>query len=359
MDCLNDIIGLSRTTCECFTEESSYNLSESGYYADELEGMNIITIDKSTDCGTGSIWEMLDKARTLAINDFQTDMVAALSQTYKSSMKTFNGEIGKKQWSGTRTINNALSGLTLIPLRARNGVLKLNSIFVAMAETGTFNGMVYSTDQNEGEDPIETFEVVITTAQSWKEVELNFELPMESSDGGDIAYFVVIENNGVKVMNNSLACCGFKPNCRVFGKAYRTDRLWYNYVKVGGVQGADFEGLNACKPMENYMNGMRLDVTISCDAKDAICDNLDFNGGGNAMVIAKAVQYKTGYHIASMILSSTTINRYTMMDREELYAKRNMYQSEYQSRIAYLSTNLNVAENGCWTCDQRISIVRI
>ncbi len=359
MDCLQDIIGLSRTTCSCFDDESSYNLSESGYYVDELEGMNILTLDKVTDCGTGSIWEMLDKARTLAINDFQTDMVAALSQSYKASMKTFSGNIGKTQWSGTRNANYTLSGLTIIPLRAQKGIFRLNSLYVAMNEVGSFNGKIYSTDQNEDDDPLHTFTAVIPIAQKWTQVSLDLELAMASNDGGDIAYFVVIENNGVKMMNNALACCGFKPNCRVFGNEYRTDRLWYNYLKVGGVQGNDFEGLNGCKPMENYMNGMRLDVTISCDAKDAICDNLDFSGGGNAAVIAKALQYKSGYHVAYQILSSTTINRYTMMDREELFAKKNMYQKEYEARIKYLSTNLNVAENGCWTCDQRIAIVRV
>ena len=359
MDCLQDIIGLSRTTCSCFEDESNYNLSESGFYIDELEGMNILTINKSADCGTGSIWEMLDKARTLAIQDFQTDMVAALSQSYKASMKTFTGNIGKTQWSGTRTPSYALSGLTLIPTRAQKGIMRLNSLWVAMNESGSFNGKIYSTDQNIGDDPLDTFTAVLPIAQKWTEVTINLELPMASSDGGNIAYFVVIENNGVKMMNNALACCGFKPNCRVFGNEYRKDRLWYNYVKVGGVLGNDFEGLNACKPMENYMNGMRLDVTIACDAKDAICDNLDFAGGGNAMVIAKALQYKAGYHVAYQILSSTTINRYTMMDKEELFAKRGMYQRDYEARIKYLATNLNITENGCWTCDQRIAIVRI
>lgn len=359
MNCLQDIIGLSRTTCSCFDDESNYNLSESGYYLDELEGMNILTLDKSTDCSTGSIWEMLEKAKTLAINDFQTDMVAALSQSYKASMKTFNGMIGKTNWSETRKVSYALSGLTLIPLRAQKGILKVNSVFIAMNEVGSYNGKIYSSEQNEGDNPLHTFTAVIPIAQKWTEVVIGEQLPMSSSDGGDIAYFIVIENNGVKVMNNALACCGFKPNCRVFGKEYRTDRLWYNYVKVGGVQGNDFDNLNSCKPMENYMNGMRLDVTISCDSKDAICDNLDFTGGGNAAVIAKALQYKAGYHLAYQILSSTTINRYTMMDREELFAKRNMYQKEYEARIKYLSTNLNVAENGCWTCDQRLAIVRV
>lgn len=358
MECLENVIGLSRTNCECFTDESQYNESESGFYIDELEGLNITTIDKSQDCATGEIWDFLSKARTNAINDFKTDMMSAIAMNYKTSMKTFDGIIGKARWDGSRSPNYTLSGLKIMPIPARKGILTIKKLYLAMNTSGTYTGYLYSSDQNDNDDPLETFTITVT-AQSWGSVELNYEKPMVSEDGNRITYYLVIENQGNKVMNNTLACCGFKPNCSTYGRETQLDRIWYNYAMIGGVVANDLEGLADCTPNSNLLYGMRVDLNISCDAADVICDNLDFEGGGNAMVIAKAIQYKSGFHTLAMILSSTTINRYTMMDRESMFAKKASYQAEYQNRINYLGSRMNITLNGCWSCENKLGIKTI
>lgn len=359
MDCINDIIGLTRTTCECYAPESGYDASESGFYLDELEGLNLITIDKSQDCATGNVWDMLSNARTLAINDFKGDVMASISKNHKLAMATYSGTIGKTRWDGTKTVAKTYSGITLMPKRTQQGVMAISKIHLAVNSPGEYTGYLYSSDQNENDDPIETF-TITALAQRWAESEtLTWELPMVSEDGGDIAYYIVIDNQGNKVMDNRIACCGFSPNCKVFGNETQKERIWYNYVKIGGVVGNSLTELQDCTPSANLLYGMKVTTAIRCDAADVICDNVDFSGNGNAMVIAKSIQYKGGFHIASMILSSTDINRYTMLDREELYAKRDSYQREYQNRIEWLGENMNVVMNGCWQCEQRVQIIRL
>lgn len=360
MECLENIIGLSRTVCECIEDESQYNESLSGLYADELEGLNILTIDKARDCGTGSLWELMDQARTNATTDYITDVMASLTANQNIAMRTFTGQIGKKRWGNTpKTTNSSLSGITLIPYLARKGTVTLSKLYLAMQTAGTYTCYIYSSEQNNDEEALYTFDVVCN-GTAWGESEsLAIELPMSTEDGEQIYYYVVAENNGSRILNNSLACCGFAPNCKVFGKENKPERIWYNYMKVGGVVANDLEGLAACKPVDNSMNGMRIDVTIACDAKDVLCDNMDFSGGGIAPVQAKAIQYKTGWYIITRILSSTTINRYTMMDREEMFAKKAAYQMEYEKRIGYLGVNMNMTLNGCWSCNQRMSMARL
>ena len=62
--CFENIIGLSRTPCPCVEDlNADAVVSESGLFLDELDGLSINMLNAGVDCGQGTLWEMLARAR--------------------------------------------------------------------------------------------------------------------------------------------------------------------------------------------------------------------------------------------------------------------------------------------------------
>ena len=59
--CFENIIGLSRTDCECVEARPvDAGVTESGLYLDELDGLTIRMAEAKRDCGEGGLWTMMD-----------------------------------------------------------------------------------------------------------------------------------------------------------------------------------------------------------------------------------------------------------------------------------------------------------
>ena len=79
--CFENIIGLSRTDCECVEDRPvSAGTSASGLYLDELEGLSIRLADTKRDCGESSLWTMMARARENAVKDMVSDILACLNR---------------------------------------------------------------------------------------------------------------------------------------------------------------------------------------------------------------------------------------------------------------------------------------
>jgi len=93
-DCYEYIVGLSRTTCECYTPPADADESMSGLYIDELESLS--AINSSINCENGAeVFAQIEKARQIAITTFQGETNALLMRNFRLRRQNFYGVIGR------------------------------------------------------------------------------------------------------------------------------------------------------------------------------------------------------------------------------------------------------------------------
>lgn len=69
--------------------------------------------------------------------------------------------------------------------------------------------------------------------------------------------------------------------------------------------------------------------------------------------VAKTYQAYVIRAVIGSILSSSQINRYTLLEKEFLYGKRNHLTKMISDRLEWLANNIPREYNTCWTCRTR------
>jgi lysophospholipase L1-like esterase len=101
------------------------------------------------------------------------------------------------------------------------------------------------------------------------------------------------------------------------------------------------------------MNGLVLDVELKCKMAEIICSSeypLDFENSADAMNMAVAIQLRAGARLYEDILASPNINRFTMMNRDQMRESINNWNTQYQAAIVSLCENANIDANDCFIC---------
>ena len=137
-------------------------------------------------------------------------------------------------------------------------------------------------------------------------------------------------------------------------------KKWCN---VTGVNGTSVDAIrDANTGFFDHAMGLVIDGAMSCDAQSIACNDVDFDHSAIAKVKAYAVWYRAGVFLINSILSTNNINRFSLLDREALYGKRNSYTKEYNNRLVWL-TNPDVDEvktfllqTGCLECIKKMRI---
>jgi len=351
LNCLNNIIGLSQNECVCYDDGRpvDFDKSNSGLYLDELEGLNLRTLASDVECGEGNIWLKMEKAITNAINNFRTDLLSSIMLTQRNARKPFQGIIGQLKFKTFNTIPTTWTGLRINPREYKGSVLTIKGITALMDSTVVFDVFIYD---NISPTPLHSIlNVNATTGTATKNPLTNpIDLPLyvEGYDDDSLQYFVVYQPSGFNPLDNKISC-----GCR------RTENF-ESWLTIEGIQGdviADREDWNS----NGFANGLALDVTTKCNVAEIICggdsnDSLDFENDGVALSMAYAIRFKAGEILIEDILASGEINRFTMLDKERLWGKRNHYRTEFRTRIVYISDTIDIDSNDCLVCgDKRIN----
>src|SRR5690349_18181718 len=101
MECLNNIIGITNTTCACVldgltpTQQEAAKLSKSGLYLDgNLEGgVHISDVKMLEHCE--EYYRLATKAIAAAKKAFEDDIQVAVQTKYKTNKAKFIGELGR------------------------------------------------------------------------------------------------------------------------------------------------------------------------------------------------------------------------------------------------------------------------
>ncbi len=364
-ECLDNVIGLSETQCACFTTGAPYDVNESksGLFLDQLEGITLDIAGSIEDCGQGSLWDIMAKSRSNAIKSFKSDVLTGLLSKYKQKRQPFSGVIGSAKYKNNLTLPNTYAGVRIYSANIIGGIMSVKRIGLLFDNNYTFDVSIYN---DLSDSPIATYTVTTNAnALTWFNISSALNLDMNEISNDNPNYYLIYTASGKKPKDITAGCgCStsvyhyyWNLNKPQF-KSYEKDR-WSEYIMLTGINGDDISDRENWGTT-SYLNGILLDVDFKCKVNDLICtDDMDFTSNGVALAMAFAIRYKAGFFLIDSILASGQINRYTMMDRERLMQKKNTYNTEYQSRIDWITDEINWKANDCLECKDFDDIMKV
>lgn len=347
MECLTEIIGISDSVCPCtldgLTDEqkAAIKVSKSGLFLDDLEGM--VTLRSLTALDScKNFAQMTLSARDRAIKKLYADILVALSKKYKEGKGAFVGNVGRPSYATTLQTSKQHQFMRIIPVDNSDAVLKLTGFRIIIDRVGTVNAKIISVPEGGNQGT----EVFSGTAEATANTYTNFpltggflNLPL-SQNGQKLEYYFVwdkVAAGGANPKDLKIDCnCGFKGNG------------FSDFIKADGGE-MDSTNMLQTRTTDGYSHGISLDVDIRCVPGNLICKEFD-KDNAIAITMAWAIMYKTAAIAVQDILDSNEINRYTMMNREALYGKRAHFNKEYETRIVYIASVIDVTSSDCFIC---------
>jgi hypothetical protein len=352
MECLENIIGISQTTCPCLTEGlssdevSSLNTSNSGVWLDQLDNFNPAVVGSADDCNRGSFWERAERARRNAILDYKTQFLSAISGMYKPRIDTLNVQLGDSAFSGTLNLNTTYAGIKIMPVQIKGAYIIIKKLGIVVNNGAAVVVKIFS-NINNGTLVYESTPINATpNTLTWGVPAEPIELPMWSYQGY-IRYWVVMELDGTFQPKATKKDCG----C---GGVQRPYLQWLDFAGAKGSDETNLEGFSAT----NETNGIVLDAQIKCRASELICSEeypLDFTDEAGALGTAYAIRFRTAAILYNEVLSTTNINRESMMNRDEMQALVTSWQNEFSEWIKYQIDNLDLDQNNCYVCKTNLA----
>lgn len=347
MDCLNNVIGLTDRTCDCWddTKPESWedvNASETGLYVTDPEyGYEALDrIFANADCGDGSIWDLLFKARAKAVTNFVTDLGAQIQSLYKNRAQ-FSGTIGRPVSSRADTPGGEYVGMILYPRLLNGAKFIVTHIHLGTNHTGDIDVILTS---NNGDFFTDVPTTVTGVANRFvrQAVETPIELPFFSIyREGDLRYYAYYSTAGKTIapLDNSFYCCG--------GKAKHEQ-----FLQAGGFSIDSLTDLEDKTARGSRANGLALEGYLYCSGLDWLCELDKVGGYSLRMVVARAIQMKAAALLYAMDQDSTRINRFT--DPSSGSVDRMVRLNElYFNQILWISQNLPITAVDCLLCNDR------
>lgn len=361
MACYDTIIGLARQDCPCIEDAppAGYNTSDSGLFIadhppfNEMEGFG--------ECGQGSVWDILARAREQAILTFQADTNSALMSVFQPRRERFKGQIGEASGRETLTTDNTYAGVRLACNPMRGGVVKITHIGTLFSAAGTITLKIYnSLNQQVGSD------ITLTTANGFylNTLATPVELPTYIDFDDQHEYFLTYQHNGANPakVNSIAACCGFHARYDLENPMWKGQftggRAWANWLMAGGWTGDTLTDFDLCEgSTSTRMNGLSLQVELGCDVGAVLCNgSLDFNTDAQALSIAYAILWKSCSIAASLLLGSTKLTRTAQANREFLKESRSQWEIKYATAVDYVTQNAMLNMNDCLACRDEIEM---
>jgi len=359
LTCFDNIIGLSRTECECYPEVSS-TASLSNIYLDELEPLS--KISDNLDCDKGKdLWLYLDRARDTAITTFLADANAMLLKYYRVKRQPYIGSIGRATKKSLLTLTSGnYYGVRLHLADVVSGEFKVTNIGGVFGSTGAINILVY----NNLNEHIGTYPINVTAGQHSRNT-VDITLPTHNAYVDNLEYFFIYQLGSITPYNNDIKC-----NCGKFKPYFDTNRPyfytqtdgygWANYAMVGGFASSDISDLSELSATtNNLMYGLTLDVEFRCRVNEVFCrDSMDFVANPLALAIAFAIRYKAGEILLHDILRSTKINRATLVDADQAKEDINFFSQRYTDMLTYIIDSINIKGNDCFECKDIVDMTK-
>lgn len=337
LNCLTTIVGLTDRDCNCFEDArpEGYNASDSGYYLTDPEhGIDMLPgLFETADCGDGSVWDVLTKARNTAILDFESDLGATIYNSYAQRFSGWSGIIGKTTWSGLISQTKSVMGLRWHTYGHRGSKAVVKRIGIGIDQSATVTVRVLNSEFEQ----VATASIeAVANEITYVDVEaLTLDLYDEQRlNGRAIYYFLYDLPSGARPINNTVNCCGRKP-------------AWMQYMDIDGIKGTTDETLRGAN---SDCNGLSIDAFIQCSPLSWVCKEDALEGFQINLVVARTIQFRAAAKLIQKILDSPNTSYYTLLNREALYGKRNHLNKRYEENIQWLAANAPTNETDCLKC---------
>jgi hypothetical protein len=361
MACYDNIIGLSRLDCPCIEDAAptGYDTSQSGLYIADYPPF--LEMDGYNECGQGSVWDVLDRAREQAIAAFTADTNAALMTVFQSRRDRFKGQIGDATGREALSTSSTYAGARIACNPVRGGTLKITAIGTLFSAAGTITAkIINSRNQQVGSD------IPLTVANGFhlNTISTPIELPTYIDYDSKHEYFLVYTHNPANPakLNTVSGCCGFYPRfdmaAPMWKGQYSGSKAWANWVMAGGWTGNSLTDFDLCGASTGtQLNGLSLQVELGCDVGLLLCNgSLDFSTDPQALSIAYAILWKSLSNAASLLLGSTKLTRTATANREYLKEARADWDRKYETNLNYIVQQATISSNDCLACKDEIGM---
>ena len=344
MDCFDNIIGLSRTSCPCFSQDFNALAAEStsGLFLGETEHSAPLSALKASRDTCADLQDTLELARKNAVLDFKRNLFMELGSRYSTRSASYAGPVGSVSGNGLLNIAYPLAGVVL-DMAGRGGTLVVSSVQTFFNFDGPLTVSVYEA-VNDGvryqvQSHIKDIQLQATIAAPVPQAIASLELP-SSRDGRPLAYlFLYSLTPGTAPRDNGTSCgCGGK------------EAALHQYLRPYGIVGNDINTLLISGRSGQHVNGLVLHVDVRCGNEGFICENYHANLFVRTAV-NHAILYRAEYNVMQAILNSTVINRATMVNREQMQHNAYVLDGKFQKSVKWLGENMDLSGNDCYVCN--------
>jgi hypothetical protein len=360
LSCFDDIIGLSLIDCVCFPE-NDYKTSKSCLYLDQAEGMQLRQIDALKDCGNDNdLWLLMDTARTKAIKRFVAETQAQMGTMYSLARTMFNGYLGRQQVKYMRTLSHTYAGVRFRAGQVVGGSVKITAINTIFEATGTITLDIYNS-LNE-----HLYSMLLDTqagTMHHNHLSTPITLPLWDGRCDYLDYiFIYTYSSANKPYDNKLSCCGrsYNFNCEKPYYKQKSNKLegWASWFMAGNIEVDSLDFSDLCCTTGDYMNGLQFELQTYCDTAKTFCFDTPNIQDVQFASVAHAILHAAAAYLCIDLMTSTKINYYTLINREQLEGVRQYHEAEYLKLVTYLVANVDLRNTDCFICKDRIGMGR-
>ncbi len=345
--CLNKIIGLTDTDCDCYLSSETpdgYNESESGLYLTSgTHGIPIDFVQASEGCEV-NLWDILTKAREDGISKFLIDLGKAVGRK-KNQLNSWQG------WIGESKITSKVKRKGYVFWRISpfvGATIEVSEISLYMCCDGAVDILVYS--DSDFDNPIS---IITVNAVSGEFVTVPTDLCTSLTNGNDpiCLYIGYKVPDGCEVPNTKLFSCDCGFNTK------KSKHRFLNFFNVESLTVNQLEDLEECKNYcSKYSNGIRIKACVSCDMSGWLC-SIDYTKSvGDEIlreVVAKTIQLASIRCLGEVLLDNPKCTPYALIASEVLPDKLRVIEDDYDNNIIWLANNLPNHYKSCYECKTR------
>ena len=349
MSCLEgNIIGLSKTTCPCYTDDKPIDAeeSQSGLYLDELITLDMI--EKAESCEEGTMWDLMKKAIGHATDETEEKLVECVKEKSESRKASCIDTIGGPKYNQATNQNTTYAGLkvTFWNLKGASAIIK--AVRTLFASSGTINGQIIFKNSSL---PTQTY-TWNTTSSVFQANDLTtaLETYQYAEVCDNVEMYVIYEvNPSLQPLNNEVDCgCTNKESC------------WEDFAKVEGVTGNDLNNIQNWQT-SSYANGLGIDMTFRCKEENVICDGQIDWQTSQGKNIARAIQYLSAFKVFEKVYYSNKPSIWTTVCKEDLETMLPRLEGKANSYMKEACEGIDIDTTDCFLCknDWGIKNVRI
>lgn len=333
LSCLDTLVGLSRTQYECFTDDvpDNFDTSDSGFFLTDPDyGLTVVE-----QCAIEG-WTLLQAALNQAILETKTDLTAKLRSTYDSGVSPYSGIVGQIKFTGLQSVTKDYIGQRYRAAYQKGVKFVPKKIYLGVDTAGTYTAEITSNDPTfESPTPVS---IVVATGSQFASVDVSgIELPFFSRHIPDryYEYYITVERNGARPLNNKITCCGNRP-------------AWMRHFQAAGFDATDNLATDAGFSSQGF--GLAVDGYLVCEEMDWLCEAQELGGYHLKNVLARTIQFRGAAIAIAALVDDLIVNPCTGYQIETLNSRRAYLNQRYADNIAWIAQNVPTGVTNCFVC---------